>query len=74
MRVFGDGKGFIVGSMEGRCGVEYADFSKQDLNSKDSFCFKSHREESGDTATVYSVTQIAFNKKYNTFVTCGNDG
>lgn len=43
--VFGDGKGYAVGSIEGRCGIKYYDPSKQDLGKSDDFCFKCHREE-----------------------------
>ena len=64
---FGDGKGYAVGSIEGRCGIVNVNF--QNLKSVDNrdFCFKCHRQEdSGNSATkegdVYTVNCIAFNK------------
>lgn len=74
--VFGDGKGYAVGSIEGRCGIKYYDPSKTDLGKQDDFCFKCHREENKNQnkADVYSVNGIAFNTQYNTFATYGSDG
>ena len=74
--MFGDGKGFAVGSIEGRCGIKNYDRQKEDLGKSTEFCFKCHREEiSGNpNANVYSVNGIAFNKQYNTFATFGGDG
>ena len=43
--VFGDGKGYAVGSIEGRCGIKNYDVAKHDLGKNDDFCFKCHREE-----------------------------
>lgn len=43
--VFGDGKGYAVGSIEGRCGIKNYDLSKADMGKNDDFCFKCHREE-----------------------------
>ena len=43
--VFGNGKGFVVGSIEGRCGVQNYDLTKSDLGASNNFCFKCHREE-----------------------------
>lgn len=74
---FGDGKGFAVGSIEGRCGIVNLDFSKSDMGKGTDFCFKCHREEhkvkkgEGD---VYQINGISFNKAFNTFSTCGADG
>jgi hypothetical protein len=73
---FGDGKGFVVGSIEGRCAVNWYDFAKSDKGKKDDFCFKCHRTEDKDKkqGECYSVNAFAFNQKYNTFATFGSDG
>ena len=47
---FADGKGFAIGSIEGRCGVKYIDLAKNQVGLPDDFCFKSHRVD--DTNTV----------------------
>ena len=74
--VFGDGKGYAVGSIEGRCGIKNYDNSKHELGKQDDFCFKCHREESKQSskADVYAVNGITFNTLYNTFATYGSDG
>ena len=73
---FADGKGYAVGSIEGRCGIKNYDLQKPDLNKDADFAFKCHRlETTGQkTADVYSLNHIAFNKAFNTFVTIGSDG
>ena len=40
---FGDGKGFAIGSIEGRCGIKYIDLQTDKINTELDFCFKSHR-------------------------------
>ena len=74
--VFGDGKGYAVGSIEGRCGIKNYDPSARELGKDLDFCFKCHREESkqNQRADVYSVNGITFNTLYNTFATYGSDG
>ena len=76
IKVFGDGKGYAVGSIEGRLSIEYYDFERRDRGRELDFCFKCHRLENEQlkTAEVYPVNGIAFNKKYNTFCTYGGDG
>jgi mRNA export factor len=73
---FGDGKGYAVGSIEGRCGIVNVNFNN--LNNVDTrdFCFKCHRQENSQTkeGDVWTVNSIAFNEKFNTFVTVGSDG
>lgn len=73
---YADGKGYTVGSIEGRCGIVNIDLQNPSSESKDDFCFKCHRQENpkqfdGD---VYTVNSISFNKLHNTFGTCGSDG
>ena len=74
--VFCDGKGYIVGSIEGRCGIKNYDSSKTELGKQDDFCFKCHREESkhSSKADVYAVNGITLNTLYNTFVTFASNG
>lgn len=45
---FSDAKGFVLGSIEGRCAVKNVDLAKDLINPPDDFCFKSHRVD--DTA------------------------
>lgn len=73
---FGDGKGYAVGSIEGRCGIVNVNFSSLESVDNRDFCFKCHRQEDANTkeGDVYTVNNIAFNKTFNTFVTVGSDG
>ena len=59
--------GFAIGSIEGRCGLEY--FEEKDQAAK--FSFKCHREE---TKNIYSVNSIRFHPIHGTFTTAGSDG
>ena len=45
IQCFPDGKGYVIGSIEGRCGVKYIDLDNNKVNTNDDFCFKSHRIE-----------------------------
>ncbi|KAL0075701.1 WD40-repeat-containing domain protein [Phycomyces blakesleeanus] len=64
---FIDGKGYAVGSIEGRVGIQYIDEKEQSK----SFSFKCHRD---DQKNVYSVNAISFHPTYGTFSTAGADG
>ncbi|EPZ36237.1 WD40 repeat-like protein [Rozella allomycis CSF55] len=57
---FPDGKGYAVGSVEGRVGIEYFD-------EKNSKC---HREGNN----IFAVNSISFHPFYGTFSTAGSDG
>eukprot|EP01080_Neovahlkampfia_damariscottae_P003317 gene3317-5757_t len=61
--IFSDLKGYVVGSIEGRCGIQYFDDTTKN------FCFKCHRVNEN----VYPVNSIDFHPTLNTFVTCGGD-
>jgi len=76
LTVFGDGKGFVVGSIEGRCSVNNYDFDKSDKGKKDDFCFKCHRTEDQNKkqGECFTVNGFAFNRQYNTLVSLGSDG
>jgi mRNA export factor len=54
-------EGFVAGSTEGRCAVQY--FQDTSRN----FCFKCHRQGN----SIFPVNSIDFNEKYGTFVTGG---
>ncbi|KAG0182377.1 hypothetical protein DFQ28_007445 [Apophysomyces sp. BC1034] len=64
---FIDGKGYAVGSIEGRVGIQYIDERDQ----AKSFSFKCHRDVSSN---IYSVNAISFHPIYGTFATAGADG
>mmetsp|Transcript_3342 Transcript_3342/g.5569 ORF Transcript_3342/g.5569 Transcript_3342/m.5569 type:complete len:322 (-) Transcript_3342:58-1023(-) len=73
---FGDGKGYAVGSIEGRCGIVHIRFENVEKEDEKDFCFKCHRVEDQKMlkAEVFSVNCITFNKSFNTFATVGGDG
>lgn len=70
---FTDATGYVIGSIEGRCAIQYVDDKDQSLN----FSFKCHREgpsTSNSTVNVYSVNAISFHPVHGTFSTAGSDG
>ncbi|OLL22568.1 Pheromone-processing carboxypeptidase KEX1 [Neolecta irregularis DAH-3] len=74
---FPDASGFAVGSIEGRCGIQYIEDSKASGN----FSFKCHRDSSPagystskQTLKVWSVNAISFHPQHGTFATAGSDG
>lgn len=71
---FSDGRGYAIGSIEGRCGIKNIDLATEKLDLPQDFCFKCHRVETEGTAKVFAVNGIAFNKQYGSFVTYGSDG
>jgi mRNA export factor len=69
-----DGSGYAVGSIEGRCAIQYVDPGQQQNLG---FSFKCHREQAtaGRTETkIYSVNSICFHPVFGTFATAGSDG
>jgi len=79
--VFGDGAGYAIGSIEGRCGIVNIDLNNITAIDQRDFCFKCHRKEGQSSASssekqddIYTVNCVAFNKLYNTFVSAGSDG
>jgi len=73
--VFGDGKGFVIGSDEGRCGVVDIDFNKQGRAAfVSNFTFKCHRDEKNNAGEGFTINSISFNTKFKTFATAGSDG
>jgi len=70
---FTDASGFAVGSIEGRCAIQYVEEKDTSLN----FSFKCHRQQDPnqrDIAKVYSVNAISFHPQHGTFSTAGSDG
>jgi len=70
---FKDANGFAVGSIEGRCAIQYV----EEKDSSSNFSFKCHRETSPtnkDISNVYSVNAISFHPEHGTFSTAGSDG
>ncbi|KAF1350848.1 putative nuclear pore complex protein [Delphinella strobiligena] len=70
---FADASGFAVGSIEGRCAIQYV----EDKDSGSNFSFKCHRQNvpnQRDVANVYSVNAISFHPQHGTFSTSGSDG
>lgn len=78
------GNGFAVGSIEGRCAIQYVDEIEQN---KFGFSFRCHRKAATGSSTssslrsstmsesnVYTVNSIAFHPIYGTFSTAGSDG
>ena len=70
---FSDSSGFAVGSIEGRCAIQYV----EEKDSSSNFSFKCHRQtppNSRDVSNVYSVNAISFHPIHGTFSTAGSDG
>ncbi|PPJ56699.1 hypothetical protein CBER1_09494 [Cercospora berteroae] len=70
---FIDGSGFAVGSIEGRCAIQYVD----EKDSSSNFSFKCHRQTPPDNrniSNVYAVNAISFHPQHGTFSTAGSDG
>ncbi|ODV81952.1 WD40 repeat-like protein [Suhomyces tanzawaensis NRRL Y-17324] len=79
------GNGYAVGSIEGRCAIQYIDDAEQ---SKYGFSFKCHRKQPNATTSTtsairgstsneshaYAVNSIAFHPVFGTFSTAGSDG
>lgn len=70
---FNDATGFAVGSIEGRCAIQYID----DKQTSNNFSFKCHRDTPANdknTSIVYSVNAISYHPEHGTFSTAGSDG
>ncbi|KAJ5772842.1 hypothetical protein N7457_007738 [Penicillium paradoxum] len=70
---FSDASGFAVGSVEGRCAIQYV----EEKDSASNFSFKCHRETppaSRDVCNIFSVNSITFHPVHGTFSTAGSDG
>ncbi|KAK1828358.1 WD40-repeat-containing domain protein [Podospora conica] len=68
---FTDSQGFAIGSIEGRCAIQYVEDKDASLN----FSFKCHRDPpQGNSTNVYAVNDISFHPQHGTFSTAGSDG
>ncbi|KXJ87609.1 WD40-repeat-containing domain protein [Microdochium bolleyi] len=68
---FTDSSGFAIGSIEGRCAIQYV----EDKDAGSNFSFKCHRDPAqGNTTQVYAVNDISFHPEHGTFSTAGSDG
>ncbi|KAI9014896.1 WD40 repeat-like protein [Gaertneriomyces semiglobifer] len=63
---FPSADGFCIGSIEGRCQIQFLDAQK----ASSSFSFRCHRVDK----EVYAVTNICFHPVHGTFATAGSDG
>ena len=70
---FADATGYAVGSIEGRCAIQYIEDKDQNNN----FSFKCHRQQATNdrnTSNVFAVNAISFHPVHGTFSTAGSDG
>ncbi|KAK3365758.1 WD40-repeat-containing domain protein [Lasiosphaeria ovina] len=68
---FTDSQGFAIGSIEGRCAIQYVEDKDASLN----FSFKCHRDApQGNVTNVHAVNDISFHPQHGTFSTAGSDG
>ncbi|KAK9412940.1 putative Poly(A)+ RNA export protein [Seiridium unicorne] len=68
---FADASGFAIGSIEGRCAIQYV----EEKDATSNFSFKCHRDPpQGNVTNVYSVNDISFHPQHGTFSTAGSDG
>ncbi|KAG2500478.1 hypothetical protein HYH03_002043 [Edaphochlamys debaryana] len=69
--VYTDGRGYALGSVEGRVAMEFFDAADAQANK---YAFKCHRRNENGQDVVYPVHSIAFHSGYGTFATGGGDG
>lgn len=65
IQCFADGKGFAIGSIEGRCGIVNLDLMNPSNSSSLDFCFKCHRAQDPKTKQdndIFTVNCLSFNK------------
>lgn len=73
---FIDSSGFAVGSIEGRCAIQYVDEKESAKN----FSFKCHRVNpsanvhDNTNSNVFALNAISFHPVHGTFSTAGSDG
>ncbi|KAJ4159966.1 uncharacterized protein LMH87_007901 [Akanthomyces muscarius] len=68
---FTDAAGFAIGSIEGRCAIQYV----EDKDSTSNFSFKCHRDPVvNNSVSVHAVNAISFHPVHGTFSTAGSDG
>ncbi|KAK5127343.1 RNA export factor gle2 [Meristemomyces frigidus] len=65
--------GFAIGSIEGRCAIQYV----EDKDQTNNFSFKCHRQNAPtdrNLSNVFAVNAISFHPQHGTFSTAGSDG
>eukprot|EP00877_Chromochloris_zofingiensis_P007716 jgi/Chrzof1/3198/Cz12g15160.t1 len=67
-----DGRGYALGSVEGRVAMEFFEQTPQEQANK--YAFKCHRRNENGKDVVYPVNALAFHPTYGTFATGGGDG
>ncbi|KAI6784192.1 uncharacterized protein J7T54_004738 [Emericellopsis cladophorae] len=68
---FTDSAGYAIGSIEGRCAIQYV----EDKDASSNFSFKCHRDPAvNNTVNVHAVNSISFHPVHGTFSTAGSDG
>ena len=70
---FTDATGYAIGSIEGRCAIQYV----EEKDATNNFSFKCHRDSpqgTRDISNVYAVNAISFHPVHGTFSTAGSDG
>lgn len=67
-----DGRGFILGSVDGRVAVEYFIGMEDDVHRP--YAFKCHRVKNGAEEVPFPVNAIEFHPVHGTFATGGSDG
>mmetsp|Transcript_25406 Transcript_25406/g.46168 ORF Transcript_25406/g.46168 Transcript_25406/m.46168 type:complete len:369 (-) Transcript_25406:331-1437(-) len=72
IRAYPDGRGYAIGSVDGRVSMEFFDMSPESQALK--YAFKCHRRAEEGRDVIYPVHTIAFHPVYGTFATGGGDG
>lgn len=73
LKNFPNGKGYAIGSIDGRVSIDVFDQLEESMKQK--FAFKCHREKTHSSVdNVYPVTGLAFHPIHGTLFTCGGDG
>lgn len=80
IQCFPDGKGYLIGSIEGRCCVRFYDTRLKKTEDTKQFCYKCHQKPANPTNSqskdqiVSSVNGFCFNEKHGTYYSYGSDG
>lgn len=72
VRMYPDGSGYAVSSIEGRVAMEFLDMSE--ATQKRKYAFKCHRAKVDGKEHVFPVNALAFHPTFGTFATGGCDG
>lgn len=67
------GDGFGIGSIEGRCGIQYIDDVQQKQFGFSFKCQRINKTASKETQ-IFSLNSVVFNPQFGSFATAGSDG